>query len=93
MSIISNLKRLPCFPMSSMHSSGVSVDQGINEFNGQLKASTNISRMRKRFHDLLDDTFSLFGNSRKGSPTDSPVDDRSRPIAIEVKSHSANDSR
>ncbi|ERL93800.1 hypothetical protein D910_11086 [Dendroctonus ponderosae] len=72
---------------------GVSVDQGINELNGQLKASTNISRMRKRFHDLLDDTFSLFGNSRKGSPTDSPVDDRSRPIAIEVKSHSANDSR
>ncbi|CAG9768533.1 unnamed protein product [Ceutorhynchus assimilis] len=58
---------------------GTSVDE--------LKSTNNVSKMRKRFHDLLDDTFSLFGNSRRASP------DLSRPIAIEVKSHSANENR
>ncbi|XP_044254023.1 uncharacterized protein LOC123004699 isoform X2 [Tribolium madens] len=55
---------------------GVSVDEGIDD----LKVPSNVSRMRKRFHDLLDDTFSLFG-SRRESP--------SKPPPIEVKSHSA----
>lgn len=60
---------------------GVSVDEGIDD----VKIASNMTRMRKRFHDLLDDTFSLFGSRR-----DSPNDDRSvRPTPIEVKSHSA----
>ncbi|XP_060531947.1 uncharacterized protein LOC132705394 [Cylas formicarius] len=61
---------------------GVSVDEGINDLK-----SGNVSRMRKRFHDLLDDTFSLFGSKR-----DTPVSGLSRP-PIEVKSHSANENR
>ncbi|XP_050299309.1 uncharacterized protein LOC126738160 isoform X2 [Anthonomus grandis grandis] len=72
---------------------GISVDQGLNDVRKDLQDSNNISRMRKRFHNLLDDTFSLFTNSRKNSPEHGPVDDRSRPIAIDVKSHSANDNR
>lgn len=48
-----------------------------------MKAGNNMTRMRKRFHDLLDDTFSLFGSRR-----DSPNEDV-RPPPIEVKSHSA----
>ncbi|XP_076252791.1 uncharacterized protein LOC143191505 isoform X1 [Rhynchophorus ferrugineus] len=71
---------------------GVSVDQGMNDLRQDYKATGNIAKMRKRFHDLLDDTFSLFGSSRKGSPINTPVDDRSRPIAIDVKSHSASDN-
>jgi hypothetical protein len=63
--------------------SGVSVDEGIDD----LKVASNVSRMRKRFHDLLDDTFSLFGSRR-----DSPVDN-SKPTPIEVKSHSAVSNR
>lgn len=39
--------------------------------------------MRKRFHELLDETFSLFGSRRE-----SPVED-GRIITYEVKSHSA----
>lgn len=39
------------------------MDEGIEDF----KYSSSVARMRKRFHDLLDDTFSLFG-SRRGSP-------------------------
>ncbi|RZB40172.1 uncharacterized protein BDFB_005771, partial [Asbolus verrucosus] len=62
---------------------GVSVDEGIDD----LKVASNVSRMRKRFHDLLDDTFSLFG-SRRGSPVDN-----SKPPPIEVKSHSAISNR
>lgn len=62
---------------------GVSVDEGIDD----LKVASNLSRMRKRFHNLLDDTFSLFGSRR-----DSPVDN-TRPIPIEVKSHSAINNR
>ncbi|XP_066146988.1 uncharacterized protein [Euwallacea fornicatus] len=70
---------------------GMSVDQGVNDFG--TRTPGNITRMRKRFHDLLDDTFSLFNSSRKTSPVNSPVDDRSRPVAIDVKSHSASDNR
>uniref|UniRef100_A0A1Y1LJ67 Uncharacterized protein n=4 Tax=Photinus pyralis TaxID=7054 RepID=A0A1Y1LJ67_PHOPY len=62
---------------------GVSMDQGMDD--GKLKG--NSSKMRKRFHDLLDETFSLFGSRR-----DSPVEE-GRPIAFEVKSHSANMTR
>lgn len=40
---------------------GVSVDEGMED----LKMASNVSRMRKRFHDLLDDTFSLFGSRRE----------------------------
>lgn len=58
---------------------GVSVDEGIDD----IKVGSNVARMRKRFHELLDDTFSLFG-SRK----DSPIDE-TRPTPSEVKSHSA----
>lgn len=60
---------------------GVSVDEGMNDMK---LANNNMTRMRKRFHDLLDDTFSLFGSRR-----DSPNEDQLRPAAIEVKSHSA----
>ncbi|XP_018563780.1 uncharacterized protein LOC108905425 isoform X2 [Anoplophora glabripennis] len=64
---------------------GVSVDEGIDD----LKVASNMSRMRKRFHDLLDDTFSLFG-SRRNSPVDySRSDQNIKPTPIEVKSHSA----
>lgn len=59
---------------------GVSVDEGMND----MKIVNNMNRMRKRFHDLLDDTFSLFGSRR-----DSPNEDV-KPAPIEVKSHSAN---
>ncbi|KAJ8949709.1 hypothetical protein NQ318_013578 [Aromia moschata] len=68
---------------------GVSVDEGIDD----LKVSNNVSRMRKRFHDLLDDTFSLFG-SRRDSPIDNNKPDQiAKPIPIEVKSHSAANNR
>ncbi|KAL3267108.1 hypothetical protein HHI36_011248 [Cryptolaemus montrouzieri] len=59
---------------------GVSVDEGINDLS---KSSKNATRMRKRFHELLDDTFSLFG-----SRMESPVENN-RPGLIEVKSKSA----
>lgn len=59
---------------------GVSVDEGIDE----LKVANNYARMRKRFHELLDDTFSLFGSRR-----DSPVETTAHPTPSEVKSHSA----
>ncbi|XP_022903156.2 uncharacterized protein [Onthophagus taurus] len=62
---------------------GVSVDEGIDE----LKIANNVARMRKRFHDLLDDTFSLFGSRR-----DSPIDDQ-RAALSEIKSHSAINNR
>ncbi|KRT82503.1 hypothetical protein AMK59_4406, partial [Oryctes borbonicus] len=62
---------------------GVSVDEGIDD----MKVVNNVARMRKRFHELLDDTFSLFGSRR-----DSPVDE-TRPIPSEIKSHSAANSR
>ncbi|XP_072383378.1 uncharacterized protein [Diabrotica undecimpunctata] len=66
-------------------SHGVSVDEGINDLN----VSTNLTKMRKRFHDLLDDTFSLFG-SRKTSPVEKKRHDpHSRVAPSEVKSHSA----
>ncbi|KAI4462882.1 hypothetical protein MML48_4g00001885 [Holotrichia oblita] len=58
---------------------GVSVDEGIDD----IKVGSNVARMRKRFHELLDDTFSLFGSRR-----DSPVDE-TRPTPSEIKSHSA----
>ncbi|CAH0560395.1 unnamed protein product [Brassicogethes aeneus] len=61
---------------------GVSVDEGIHD----LKETGNVTKMRKRFHELLDDTFSLFGSRRE-----SPVE-LSRP-PIEVKSHSAVNTR
>nr|CAI5863776.1 unnamed protein product [Callosobruchus analis] len=49
--------------------------------------------MRKRFYDLLDDTFSLFG-SRKSSPDNKyNTGMRSRQIQSEAKSHSAANSR
>lgn len=48
-----------------------------------MKVANNVARMRKRFHELLDDTFSLFGSRR-----DSPVDE-ARPTPSEIKSHSA----
>ncbi|XP_030766460.1 uncharacterized protein LOC115890385 [Sitophilus oryzae] len=71
---------------------GVSVDQGISDLkDGQTNG--NIARMRKRFHDLLDDTFSLFGSSRKGSPVKLTAENRSTSINIEVKSHSAIETR
>ncbi|KAF5304567.1 hypothetical protein FQA39_LY09618 [Lamprigera yunnana] len=57
---------------------GISMDQGID--SGKM---VNVSRMRKRFHDLLDETFTLFGSRRQ-----SPIED-SRPLSFEVKSHSA----
>ncbi|KAF5305934.1 hypothetical protein FQR65_LT07545 [Abscondita terminalis] len=62
---------------------GVSMDQGID--SGKLVH--NVSRMRRRFHDLLDETFTLFGSRRE-----SPVED-GRSIPVEVKSHSANANR
>lgn len=62
---------------------GVSVDEGINDLN----VSTNLTKMRKRFHDLLDDTFSLFG-SRRTSPVDKQQPEI-RNMPTEVKSHSA----
>ncbi|KAK4887701.1 hypothetical protein RN001_003972 [Aquatica leii] len=62
---------------------GVSMDQGID--SGKL--INNVSRMRKRFHDLLDETFTLFGSRRE-----SPVED-TRSVPFEVKSHSANANR
>lgn len=40
---------------------GVSMDEGIED----LKFNSSVSRMRKRFHELLDDTFSLFGSRRE----------------------------
>lgn len=43
------------------------MDEGIEDF----KLTSSVARMRKRFHDLLDDTFSLFG-SRRESPV--PLD-------------------
>ncbi|KAG5866724.1 hypothetical protein JTB14_000537 [Gonioctena quinquepunctata] len=68
---------------------GVSVDEGMQDLN----VSQNVSKMRKRFHDLLDDTFSLFG-SRKGSPVDKfGPDASSYKLPIEVKSHSAANTR
>lgn len=66
---------------------GVSVDEGIED----LKVASNVSRMRKRFHDLLDDTFSLFG-SRRNSPVDCTRSDQNIKM-IEVKSHSAANTR
>lgn len=50
-----------------------------------MKKITNVARMRKRFHDLLDDTFSLFGSKKDLTSDDS------QPPPIEVKSHSAVD--
>lgn len=41
------------------------MDEGMED----LKVTSSVARMRKRFHDLLDDTFSLFG-SRRGSPVE-----------------------
>lgn len=49
----------------SFYVTGVSVDEGMED----LKMASNVSRMRKRFHDLLDDTFSLFGSRREISTT------------------------
>lgn len=49
-----------------------------------MKVGSNVARMRKRFHDLLDDTFSLFG-SRK----DLSSEDGKHVPPIEIKSHSA----
>lgn len=60
----------------------MSVDEGIND----LQIASSVTKMRKRFHDLLDDTFSLFG-SRRGSRRGSIAD--TKPQTIEVKSHSA----
>lgn len=48
---------------------------------------SNNTRMRKRFHDLLDETFSLFGSRRE-----SPIEE-GRPVSLEVKSHSAMTNR
>lgn len=59
------------------------MDEGIDD----LKVTNNLSKMRKRFHDLLDDTFSLFG-SRRESPTNDI-----RSVPIEVKSHSASNAK
>lgn len=59
------------------------MDEGIED----MKVTSNISRMRKRFHDLLDDTFSLFG-SRRESPVHNIHSE-----TIEAKSHSAYNSR
>lgn len=53
----------------------MSVDEGMED----LKMASNVSRMRKRFHDLLDDTFSLFG-SRRDIPTTS--DGRLGPVGL-----------
>lgn len=60
---------------------GVSMDEGMED----LTLPSNVSRMRKRFHDLLDDTFSLFG-SRKNTPVHNVE-------PTEVKSHSAISGR
>ncbi|KAJ8926390.1 hypothetical protein NQ314_021174 [Rhamnusium bicolor] len=68
---------------------GVSVDEGIDD----LKVANNVSRMRKRFHDLLDDTFSLFGSRRDSPVENTRPDQSSRPLPIEVKSHSAANNR
>ncbi|XP_056636650.1 uncharacterized protein LOC130445148 [Diorhabda sublineata] len=65
---------------------GVSVDEGINDIN----TSTNLTKMRKRFHDLLDDTFSLFG-SRRTSPVEQKRFDATSRATTEIKSHSAVD--
>ncbi|XP_074038328.1 uncharacterized protein isoform X2 [Leptinotarsa decemlineata] len=68
---------------------GVSVDEGMHD----MTVAQNVSKMRKRFHDLLDDTFSLFG-SRRESPVDkSGPDGYSHNVPIEVKSHSAVNTR
>lgn len=68
---------------------GVSVDEGIDDLN----MTKNVSKMRKRFHDLLDDTFSLFG-SRRDSPVDKCApDNHSRSVPNEIKSHSAVNTR
>ncbi|CAG9864711.1 unnamed protein product [Phyllotreta striolata] len=64
---------------------GVSVDEGINDIN----VPTNLTKMRKRFHDLLDDTFSLFG-SRRTSPVEDTRPDP-RHVQPHVKSRSAID--
>ena len=58
---------------------GVSVDEGMDDVN----TAGNASKMRKRFHDLLDDTFSLFGSKR-----DTPVEEL-KATQPEIKSHSA----
>lgn len=52
---------------------GVSVDEGMED----LQVTSSVARMRKRFHDLLDDTFSLFG-SRRGSPVEQMAADNNR---------------
>lgn len=62
---------------------GVDSDGGIDV----QSLTKNVTRIRKRFHDLMDDTFSLFGSSR-GSP-----EENTRPTLIETKSHSAINSR
>lgn len=54
-----------------------------NDIFDSRKTTGSVGKMRKRFHDLLDDTFSLFG-SRK----DLSIDD-SKCFPVEIKSHSA----
>lgn len=67
----------------------MSVDEGMDD----LKVASSVSKMRKRFHDLLDDTFSLFG-SRRASPVEKTgPDHQSRSVPIETKSYSATDNR
>lgn len=56
------------------------MDEGMED----LRGASNIARMRKRFHDLLDDTFSLFGSKRA-----SPENEASRE-PIEVKTNDAS---
>ncbi|KAK9872170.1 hypothetical protein WA026_016223 [Henosepilachna vigintioctopunctata] len=59
---------------------GVSLNEGIDDL---AKNTKNATKMRKRFHDLLDDTFSLFG-----SRTQSPVEETASAVT-EGKSKSA----
>ncbi|XP_044749359.1 uncharacterized protein LOC123310056 isoform X2 [Coccinella septempunctata] len=60
---------------------GMSMDEGIDDLT---KTPRNITRMRKRFNELLDDTFSLFGSRIDGA------DEETRKNIVEVKSKSAN---
>ncbi|XP_045479793.1 uncharacterized protein LOC123684544 isoform X2 [Harmonia axyridis] len=59
---------------------GVSVDEGIDDLT---KTPRNVTRMRKRFNELLDDTFSLFGSRLE-------IPEETKKNVIEVKSKSAN---
>lgn len=55
--------------------------EGIDDLT---KTPKNVTRMRKRFNELLDDTFSLFGSRMEG------VDEEVQKNVVEVKSKSAN---